>query len=90
MGSGGMYVRQRYLVVGKRKSVWLLLGALVYAAVVLLGLGNMVVSLVSISDKELPVYSVQRSGLSNIPIRCGRSQRPGMKSETIPIPMWIL
>ena len=60
MGSGGMYVRQRYLVVGKRKSVWLLLGALVYAAVVLLGLGNMVVSLVSISDKELPVYSVQR------------------------------
>ena len=55
-----MRVKKRYLVVGRKKSAWFLLGALVYAAVILLGLRNMVVSLVSVSDKELPVYSVQR------------------------------
>lgn len=55
-----MRVKQRYIVVEKRKSVWILLGALVYTAVILLGLRNMVVSLVSVSDKELPIYSVQR------------------------------
>ena len=53
-------MKKRYLVVGRKKSAWFLLGALVYAAVILLGLRNMVVSLVSVSDKELPVYSVQR------------------------------
>lgn len=53
-------MKKRYLVVGRKKSAWFLLGALVYVAVILLGLRNMVVSLVSVSDRELPVYSVQR------------------------------
>lgn len=51
---------RRFMVVGRKKSVWFLLGAVVYVFIILLGLGNMVVSLVSITEKELPIYSVQR------------------------------
>ena len=51
---------RRFIVVGRKKSVWFLLGAVVYVFIILLGLGNMVVSLVSITEKELPIYSVQR------------------------------
>ena len=48
------------MVIRRRKSVWFLLGAALYVLVILLGLGNMVASLASVTDKELPVYSVQR------------------------------
>ena len=51
---------QRFMVIRRRKSVWFLLGAALYVLVILLGLGNMVASLASVTDKELPVYSVQR------------------------------
>lgn len=51
---------RRFMVVGRKKSVWFLLGAVVYVFIILLGLGNMMVSLVSITEKELPIYSVQR------------------------------
>ena len=49
---------QRFMVIRRRKSVWFLLGAALYVLVILLGLGNMVASLASVTDKELPVYSV--------------------------------
>ena len=57
---------RRFMVVGRKKSVWFLLGAVVYVFIILLGLGNMVVSLVSITEKELPIYSVQRLSLIHI------------------------
>ena len=56
----GGYAMQRFMVIRRRKSVWFLLGAALYVLVILLGLGNMVASLASVTDKELPVYSVQR------------------------------
>ena len=90
---------RRFMVVGRKKSVWFLLGAVVYVFIILLGLGNMVVSLVSITEKELPIYSVQREEAlvaltfncaweeNDILIRFGRLSTQDMKSVTILIPM---
>ena len=50
----------RFMVIGRKKSIWFLLGAALYILVILLGLGNMAASLVSAGNRELPIYSVQR------------------------------
>ena len=51
---------KRFMVIGRKKSIWFLLGAALYILVILLGLGNMAASLVSAGNRELPIYSVQR------------------------------
>ncbi|MDD3393724.1 MAG: polysaccharide deacetylase family protein [Anaerotignum sp.] len=51
---------KRYSVIGRKKSIWFLIGAVIYVLVVLLGLRNMAASLTSGTNQELPVYSVER------------------------------
>ena len=44
---------KRYRVIGKKRAVWLLLGAAVYFLVLVLGVGNLVASL--LPDRRAPV-----------------------------------
>lgn len=51
---------RHYAVIGRKKSGWVLLGAILYLAVVVLGVGNMAATFVSGRNKQLPIYSVER------------------------------
>lgn len=51
---------KRYAVIGRKKSGWFLLGAILYLSVLVLGIGNMAATFVSGANKELPIYSVER------------------------------